>query len=79
MFTTISSVFLCTMTTMPLFVLILGMWWLVYCEGEGMLCLLCRVHNTKNKYYKQDTFNLAPSTNYKHGAVSNQARASEHT
>ena len=44
-----------------------------------MLCLLCRVHNTKNKYNKQDTFNLAPSTTYKHGAVSNHARASQHT
>ena len=49
-------------------VLILGMWWLVYCEGEGLFCLLCRVHNTKNKYNKQNTFKSAPSTNYKHSA-----------
>ena len=66
---------------MPVFssALILGMWWLVYCEGEGMFCLLCRVHNTKNKYNKQNTFNSVPSTNYKHSAVSDHARASGHT
>ena len=55
------------------------MWWLVYCEGEGMFCLLCRVHNTKNKYNKQNTFNSAPSTNYKHSAVSDPERGSGHT
>ena len=84
----INSVLLFTMTTknnacfffcLFLFFLISGMWWLVYCEGEGMFCLLCRVHNTKNKYNKQNIFNLAPSTNYKHSAVSDHARASGHT
>ena len=83
----INSVLLFTMTTknnacffccLFLFFLISGMW-LVYCEGEGMFCLLCRVHNTKNKYNKQNIFNLAPSTNYKHSAVSDHARASGHT
>ena len=44
-----------------------------------MFCLLCRVHNTKNKYNKQNTFNQAPSTNFKHSAVSDHARASGHT
>ena len=38
-----------------------------------------RVHNTKNKYNKQNTFNLAPSTNYKHSAVSDHARPSGQT
>ena len=37
------------------------------------------IHNTKNKYNKQNRFNLAPSTNYKHSAVSDHARASGHT
>lgn len=55
------------------------MWWLVYCEGEGMFCLLCRVHNTNNKHNKQNTSILAPLTNYKHSAVSDHARASGHT
>lgn len=54
------------------------MWWLAYCKGEGMFCLLCRVHNTKNKFNKQNTFNLAPSTNFKHSAVSDHAQASGH-
>ncbi|CAH3151498.1 unnamed protein product [Porites lobata] len=52
---------------------------LVYCEGEGMFCLLCCRYNTKNKYNKQNTFNLAPFTNYKHSAVSDHARGSGHT
>ncbi|CAH3185549.1 unnamed protein product, partial [Porites evermanni] len=43
---------------------VLCMWWLVYCAWEGMFCLLSRVHNTKNKYNKQNTFNSAPSTIY---------------
>ena len=43
-----------------------------------MFCLLCRVHNTKNKFNKQNTFNLAPSTNFKHSAVSDHAKASGH-
>ena len=43
-----------------------------------MFCLLCRVHNTKNKYNKQNTFNLSPSTNFKHSAVSDHARTSGH-
>ena len=43
-----------------------------------MFCLLCCVHNTKNKYNKQNTLNLAPSTNYKHSAVRDNARASGH-
>ena len=60
-------------------VLLLGESWLVYCEGEGMFCLLCCGYNTKNKYNKQITFNLAPSTNYKHSAVSDHARGSGHT
>ena len=43
-----------------------------------MFCLLCRVHNTKNKYNKQNTFNLSPSTNFKHSAVGDHARTSGH-
>ncbi|CAH3142595.1 unnamed protein product [Porites evermanni] len=53
--------------------------WLVYCEGEGMFYLLCCGYITKNKYNKQNTFNLAPFTNYKHSAVSDHARGSGHT
>ena len=60
-------------------VLLKGKLRLVYCEGEGMFCLLCCRYNTKNKYNKQNTFNLAPFTNYKHSAVSDHARGSGHT
>ena len=44
-----------------------------------MFCLLYGVHNTKNEYNKQNTFNQAPSTNFKDSAVSDHAWASGHT
>ena len=48
-----------------------GMWWLVYIEGEGMYCLLCRVHNTKNRFNKDSKFNCEPSIRYKRSALFN--------
>ncbi|XP_072027706.1 uncharacterized protein [Amphiura filiformis] len=53
-----------------------GIWWLVYVEGEGMLCLLCRIHNmccnTKNK------FNKNPCVNFKISAVTGHGESSGH-
>lgn len=48
-----------------------GMWWLVFIEGEGMYCLLCRIHNTKNRYNKDCKFNCEPSVRYKRSALFN--------
>lgn len=36
-----------------------GMWWLVYIEGQGMFCLLCRVHNTKNRFNKDSKLTVS--------------------
>ena len=46
-----------------------GMWWLAFVEGEGMYCLLCRIHNTKNKFNKDWKFNCEPSVRYKRSAI----------
>ena len=48
-----------------------GMWWLVFIEGEGMYCLLCRIHNMKNRYNKDSKFNCEPSIRYKKSALFN--------
>ena len=48
-----------------------GMWWLAFVEGEGLYCLLCRIHNTKNKFNKDSKFNCEPSVRYKRSAIIN--------
>ena len=53
-----------------------GMWWLIFVDDAraavgGMYCLLCRIHNTKNKYNKDAKFNTEPSVRYKKGAIFN--------
>ena len=48
-----------------------GMQWLVYIEGQGMFCLLCRVHNTKNRFNKDSKFNCELSIRYKRSALFN--------
>ena len=30
-----------------------GLWWLVYEEGNGMFCLLCRMHDCENPFNHQ--------------------------
>ncbi|XP_072028202.1 uncharacterized protein [Amphiura filiformis] len=53
-----------------------GIWWLVYVEGEGMFCLLCRIHrDVKNK---QSTFNQNPCLSFKHSAVTGHGESSGH-
>lgn len=54
-----------------------GMWWLVYIEGEGMYCLLCRVHNTKNRFNKDSKLNCEPSIRYNRSALFN-SKANRH-
>ena len=55
-----------------------GMWWLVAVEERGMFCLLCRIHNTSNKFNKLNTFNISPSTNFKRSAVVEHAKTQGH-
>ena len=44
-----------------------------------MFCLLCRIHNTSNKFNKLNTFNISPSTNFKPSAVVEHAKTKGHT
>ncbi len=42
-----------------------NMWWLVFVEGKGMFCLLCRKHDTHNPQNKTAYFNKAAGTRYR--------------
>ena len=42
-----------------------GMWWLVYVEGKGMFCTLCRKHDAENSQNKKKIFNTEPSTRFR--------------
>lgn len=55
-----------------------GIWWLIYVEGSGMYCLMCRMHNTTNKYNKLNTFNISPSMNFKHSAIIDHKNGTGH-
>ena len=42
-----------------------GVFWLMYEEGQGMLCFLCKKHNTENKKNKSKAFNATRSVRFK--------------
>ena len=42
-----------------------GFYWLVFEEGNGMFCLLCRKHDCSNPQNKTKKFNLNASVRYK--------------
>ena len=46
-----------------------GLWWLVYVEGKGMFCLLCRKHNTENKQNHKAVFNREACTRNRPASV----------
>ena len=48
------------------------------CRGQRNYCLLCRIHNTTNKFNKINTINISPSTNYKYSAVVEHAKTQGH-
>ena len=41
------------------------MWWLVYIEGEGQYCLICKKFDSKNPQNKKEVFSAEPSTRLK--------------
>ena len=41
------------------------MWWLVYIEGEGQYCLICKKLDSKNPQNKKEVFSAEPSTRLK--------------
>ena len=46
-----------------------GLWWLLYEEGNGMFCLLCRMHDCENPFNKQKKYNQVPAVRYKKSAL----------
>ena len=41
------------------------MWWLVYIEGEGQYCLICKKFDSNNPQNKKEVFSAEPSTSLK--------------
>ena len=42
-----------------------GVNWLIYKEGQGMFCLLCRKHYTSNNQNKSKKYNVEPAVRFK--------------
>jgi len=55
-----------------------GMWWLLYGEGKGMYCLLCRKHNTKNEQNKSKVFSSDPAVRYRKPTLTSHADLRQH-
>ena len=55
-----------------------GVFWLMYEEGQGMLCFLCKKHNTENKKKKSKAFNATPSVRFKKSAIKDQSASQQH-
>ena len=55
-----------------------GFNWLVFEEGKGMFCILCRKHNTHNPQNKTKKFNTDASVRYKWKAVEEHASTDQH-
>ena len=55
-----------------------GISWLVYEEGKGMFCFLCKKHDTENVKNKSKVFNSTPSVRYKKSAVHDHSVTQQH-
>ena len=55
-----------------------GINWLIYVEGHGMFCVLCKKHNCSNSQNKSKKFNLEPSVRYKRKTVEDHANLQQH-
>lgn len=55
-----------------------GIHWLVFEEGKGMFCILCRKHNAVNPQNKTKKFNVDASVRYKRKAVEEHASSAQH-
>ena len=53
--------------------------WLLYEEGQGMFCLLCRKHNVVNTKNKSKKFNMEPAVRFKKKAVEEHANSQQHS
>ena len=55
-----------------------GVNWLIYQEGWGMFCLLCRKHGTTNYQNKSKKYNVEPAIRFKRKAVEDHASSQQH-
>ena len=56
-----------------------GLRWLVFVEGEGMYCLICKKYKCTNQQNKSDIFNEKPSVRYKTTAINEHAQSQKHS
>ena len=56
-----------------------GFRWLVFVEGEGMYCLICKKYKCTNQQNKSDVFNEKPSVRYKTTAINEHGQARKHS
>ena len=55
-----------------------GIYWLVYEEGRGMFCFLCKKHDTENTKNRSKVYNSTPSVRYKKSAVHDHSLTQQH-
>ena len=56
-----------------------GFRWLVFVEGEGMYCLICKKYKCTNQQNKSDVFNEKPSVRYKTTAINEHGQSRKHS
>ena len=56
-----------------------GLRWLVFVEGEGMYCLICKKYKCTNQQNKSDVFNEKPSVRYKTTAINEHGQSRKHS
>ena len=56
-----------------------GLRWLVFVEGEGMYCLICKKYKSTNQQNKSDIFNETPPVRYKTTAINEHAQSQKHS
>ena len=56
----------------------IGVFWLVYEEGQGMYCFLCKKHNTENAKNKSKVYNSTPSVRFKKSAIKDHTLSQQH-
>lgn len=56
----------------------MGLAWLVYQEGRGMFCYLCKKHNTENQQNKSKVFNATLGVQLKKSALQNHVTTQQH-
>ena len=55
-----------------------GYHWLIYEEGHGMFCFICRKHNMENARNKCKKFNVEPGVRFKRKALEDHASSQQH-